>query len=132
MHPESLKLDLGLIVSHDQSQNLWSPMSMEQVLMLSDGSNPEWRKMRILVDWCREVNQAHGPRHLDHTWHHMLMNPHKFAQQLRALGWCVYHYRDREGLDHVPDFMAYVNYGKRWGLIVAPYCARLTAWRLMQ
>lgn len=127
--PESLKLDLGLLWNHDSQV----PLSLNNCQSLMQSHEPEWRKLNILLEWCTEVNQAqHSVQTLEETWRHMFVHPQTFARQLRALGWCVYYYQDQAGLDLVPDFMAYVNYGKRWGLIVAPYCGRLTAWRLMQ
>ena len=127
--PESLKLDLGLLWNHDSQV----PMNLNLSQRLWQSHNPEWRKLKILLEWCTEVHHAQqSVQTLEETWRLMFVRPHKFAQQLRALGWCVYYYRDQAGIDHVSDFMAYVNYGKRWGLIVAPYCGRLTAWRLMQ
>lgn len=53
----------------------------------------------------------------------------EMAKLLRAQDWCVYYWRDKQGIES-DDHNTQINYGVQEGLIVGAYCGNLTAWLL--
>lgn len=89
--------------------------------------------MQLFADWVKEVHDQETPNTpIDATLQHAVRNMGEFAQKLRKLDWQVYHYKERDELKKMIEIGLYRKAGHEWGLIVAPYCDRLTAWRLGQ
>jgi hypothetical protein len=57
------------------------------------------------------------------------VNLSEMAKLLRAQNWCVYYWRDKQGME-LNDFKTQIIHEVEEGLIVAAYCGNLTAWLL--
>lgn len=133
MPDPGFRVDLGLLVTWNH--NTQTPHVIDTLSTLRWWNKAEYD---LLTLWVQEVHAHVGSHDLNVTLHNAVLNPAEFAKQLRHLGWHVYYYEDKHGLYakdgklQTADLGSYHNYGKRWGLIVAPYCDRLLMWRLIK
>lgn len=123
---QSVKIDMGLLMRYDDRLQIRETLNWTSLNIWST-SRIEYQLLRDLV---QETHENYPKKDVSITWVESMMNPTGFAKQLRQLDWCAYYWRDAHGLDNISDFNTYLTYGKRWGIVLAPYCSRLTAWRI--
>lgn len=98
----------------------------------SQTNNHDRKLFDHLYEECYGVPRHRGWTKISTTSYrmgHIDVNLSEMAQRLREQGWCVYYWRDKQGIES-DDYNTQINYGLQEGLIFGIYCPNLTAWLL--